>query len=284
MNMYSKFLNEFYFWGWQVIIFVVVIILFFGLMSFYEYVELEWLIDFVIVVVWVVFGVNMFGIILKCWENYLYVVIWFYIVIWVIVMVFYIGNNLEILVSMWKSYLVFVGVQDVLIQWWYGYNVVVFFLIMFYLGFMYYFLFKVVNCLVYFYQLLIIYFWVLIFIYIWVGFYYLLYMFLFDWVQLLGMVFFIMLIVLFWGGMFNGLLILWGVWDCVCQDFILKFMVVVVIVYGMVIFEGLMFFIKFVNVISYFIDWIVGYVYIGILGWNGFLIFGVFYWLILRIF
>lgn len=155
---------------------------------------------------------------------------------------------------------------------------------MFYLGLMYYFIFKVVNCLVYSYCFLIIYFWVLIFIYIWVGFYYLFYIFLLDWVQFLGMVFFLMLIVLSWGGMLNGLLMFCGVWDCVCNDFVLKFMVVVVIVYGMVILEGLLMFIKSVNVISYYIDWIIGYVYIGILGWNGMFIFGMFYWLFFRLY
>ncbi len=278
--MYSKFLSEFHFWGWQAIILAAAITLPLGITSAHEYAELEWPIDIAIAIVWIAFGINMFGTILKRRENHLYVAIWFYIATWITVTVLHVGNNLELPVSLWKSYPVFAGVQDALVQWWYGHNAVAFFLTTPYLGMMYYFLPKAANRPVYSYKLSIIHFWALIFIYIWAGPHHLLYTSLPDWAQSLGTVFSIMLIAPSWGGMLNGLLTLRGAWDRVRQDPVLKFLVVAVTAYGMATFEGPMLSIKSVNAISHFTDWTIGHVHVGALGWNGFLTFGVLYWLI----
>ncbi len=278
--MYSKFWSEFHFWGWQAIILAAAITLPLGFTSSHEYAELEWPIDIAIAIVWIAFGINMFGTILKRRENHLYVAIWFYIATWITVTVLHVGNNLELPVSLWKSYPVFAGVQDALVQWWYGHNAVAFFLTTPYLGMMYYFLPKAANRPVYSYKLSIIHFWALIFIYIWAGPHHLLYTSLPDWAQSLGTVFSIMLIAPSWGGMLNGLLTLRGAWDRVRQDPVLKFLVVAVTAYGMATFEGPMLSIKSVNAISHFTDWTIGHVHVGALGWNGFLTFGVLYWLI----
>ena len=283
-RMFSDALSEFHFWGWQAIILAAAITLPLGITSAKEYAELEWPIDLAIAVVWIAFGINMFGTILKRREQHLYVAIWFYIATWVTVTVLHVGNNLELPVSLWKSYPLFAGVQDALIQWWYGHNAVAFFLTTPYLGLMYYFLPKAANRPVYSYKLSIIHFWALIFIYIWAGPHHLLYTSLPDWAQSLGTVFSIMLIAPSWGGMLNGLLTLRGAWDRVRQDPVLKFMVVAVTAYGMATFEGPMLSIKSVNAISHYTDWTIGHVHIGTLGWNGFLTFGVLYWLIPRIF
>ncbi len=278
--MYSKFLSQFHFWGWQAIILAAAITLPMGITSAKEYAELEWPIDLAIAVVWVAFGINMFGTILKRRENHLYVAIWFYIATWVTITMLHIGNNLELPVNMWKSYGVFAGVQDALVQWWYGHNAVAFFLTTPYLGLMYYFLPKAANRPVYSYRLSIIHFWALIFIYIWAGPHHLLYTSLPDWAQSLGTVFSVMLIAPSWGGMLNGLLTLRGAWDRVRQDPVLKFMVVAITAYGMATFEGPMLSIKSVNAISHYTDWTIGHVHIGTLGWNGFFTFGLLYWLI----
>lgn len=283
-RMYSNFLSNFHFWGWQAIILAAAISIPMGWMGAHEYAELEWPIDIAIALVWVAFGVNMFGTILKRRENHLYVAIWFYIATWVTVTVLHVFNNLEIPVSMMKSYPVFAGVQDALIQWWYGHNAVAFFLTTPYLGLMYYFMPKAANRPVYSYKLSIIHFWALIFIYIWAGPHHLLYTSLPDWAQSLGTVFSIMLIAPSWGGMLNGLLTLRGAWDRVRTDPILKFMVVAVTAYGMATFEGPMLSIKSINAISHFTDWTIGHVHVGTLGWNGFLTFGILYWLIPRLF
>ncbi len=282
--MYSKALSNFHFWGWQAIIVAAALTLPLGITSSHEYAELEWPIDIAIAVVWVAFGINMFGTILKRREDHLYVAIWFYIATWITVTVLHIGNNLELPVSLWKSYPVFAGVQDALVQWWYGHNAVAFFLTTPYLGLMYYFLPKAANRPVYSYKLSIIHFWALIFIYIWAGPHHLLYTSLPDWAQSLGTVFSVMLIAPSWGGMLNGLLTLRGAWDRVRQDPVLKFLVVAVTAYGMATFEGPMMSIKSVNAISHFTDWTIGHVHIGALGWNGFLTFGVIYWLLPRIY
>ncbi|MCB9297264.1 MAG: cytochrome-c oxidase, cbb3-type subunit I [Lewinellaceae bacterium] len=283
-RMFSKALSEFHFWGWQAIILAAAITLPLGITSAKEYAELEWPIDLAIALVWVAFGINMFGTILKRREQHLYVAIWFYIATWVTVTVLHIGNNLELPVSLWKSYPVFAGVQDALIQWWYGHNAVAFFLTTPYLGLMYYFLPKAANRPVYSYKLSIIHFWALIFIYIWAGPHHLLYTSLPDWAQSLGTVFSVMLIAPSWGGMLNGLLTLRGAWDRVRQDPVLKFMVVAVTAYGMATFEGPMLSIKSVNAISHYTDWTIGHVHIGTLGWNGFLTFGILYWMLPRLF
>ncbi|MEZ4984243.1 MAG: cytochrome-c oxidase, cbb3-type subunit I [Saprospiraceae bacterium] len=278
-RMYSDFLSNFHFWGWQAIIVAAAVTLPLGLTSSHEYAELEWPIDIAITLVWVAFGVNMIGTILKRREQHLYVAIWFYIATFITVAVLHLGNNLELPVSMWKSYPVFAGVQDALIQWWYGHNAVAFFLTTPYLGLMYYFVPKAANRPVYSYRLSIIHFWALIFIYIWAGPHHLLYTSLPDWAQSLGMVFSLMLIAPSWGGMLNGLLTLRGAWDRVRNDVVLKFMVVAVTAYGMSTLEGPLLSIKSVNAISHYTDWTVGHVHIGTLGWNGMLTFGMLYWL-----
>jgi len=283
-RMYSNVLSTIHFWGWQAIIVAAAITLPLGITSSHEYAELEWPIDIAIAAIWVIFGINMFGTILKRREQHLYVAIWFFIATWVTVTVLHIGNNLELPVSMWKSYPVFAGVQDALVQWWYGHNAVAFFLTTPYLGLMYYFVPKAANRPVYSYRLSIIHFWALIFIYIWAGPHHLLYTSLPDWAQSLGMVFSLMLIAPSWGGMLNGLLTLRGAWDRVRTDPVLKFMVVAITAYGMATLEGPLMSIKSVNAISHYTDWTIGHVHIGTLGWNGMLTFGMLYWLIPRLY
>jgi cytochrome c oxidase cbb3-type subunit I/II len=256
----------------------------FGLTSSHEYAELIWPIDLAIAVVWIIFGINMFGTILKRREQHLYVAIWFYIATWITVTVLHVFNNIQIPVSMFKGIYAFAGVQDALIQWWYGHNAVAFFLTTPYLGLMYYFMPKAANRPVYSYKLSIIHFWALIFIYIWAGPHHLLYTSLPDWAQSLGTVFSIMLIAPSWGGMLNGLLTLRGVWDKVRTDPILKFFVVAVTAYGMATLEGPLLSVKSLNAITHYTDWTVGHVHIGALGWNGMLTFGMLYWLIPRIY
>jgi len=282
--MFSKALSNFHFWGWQAIILAAAITLPLGITSSHEYAELEWPIDIAIAVVWIAFGINMFGTILKRRETHLYVAIWFYIATWVTVTILHVFNNLEIPVTLIKSYPVFAGVQDALVQWWYGHNAVAFFLTTPYLGLMYYYLPKAANRPVYSYKLSIIHFWALIFIYIWAGPHHLMYTSLPDWAQSLGMVFSLMLIAPSWGGMLNGLLTLRGAWDRVRNDPILKFMVVAVTAYGMSTFEGPMMSIKSFNAITHYTDWTIAHVHVGALGWNGMLTFGVIYWLLPRIY
>lgn len=283
-RMYSDFLSSLHFWGWQLIIVAAAITLPMGLTSSKEYAELEWPIDIAITLIWVVFGINMIGTILRRRERHLYVAIWFYIATFVTVAVLHIVNNLEIPVGAWKSYSIFSGVQDALVQWWYGHNAVAFFLTTPVLGLMYYFLPKAANRPVYSYRLSIIHFWALIFLYIWAGPHHLLYTALPDWAQNLGVVFSIMLIAPSWGGMINGLLTLRGAWDRVREDPILKFMVVAITSYGMATFEGPMLSIKSINAIAHFTDWIPAHVHVGTLGWNGFMVFGMLYWMLPRIF
>jgi len=278
-RMWNDTLSWVHFWGWQVVILCAAYTLPMGLTTSSEYGELIWPIDILITLVWVVFGVNMFGTILTRRENHLYVAIWFYIATWVTVAVLHIVRSFELPVTFTQSYPLFAGVQDALTQWWYGHNAVAFFLTTPYLGMMYYFLPKAANRPVYSYKLSIIHFWALIFIYIWAGPHHLLYSSMPDWVQSLGTVFSIMLIAPSWGGMLNGLLTLRGAWDRVRQDPVLKFMVVAVTAYGMATFEGPMLSIKSFNAISHFTDWTIAHVHVGALGWNGFLTFGVLYWL-----
>jgi len=283
-RMFSNLLSNIHFWGWQLIIVSAVITLPLGITSSHEYAELEWPIDIAITLIWVVFGVNMFGTIIKRRERHLYVAIWFYIATFVTIAVLHIVNSFQLPISFLKSYYIFAGVQDALVQWWYGHNAVAFFLTTPYLGMMYYFLPKMANRPVYSYKLSILHFWSLIFIYIWAGPHHLLYTSLPGWAQSLGVVFSIMLIAPSWGGMINGLLTLRGAWDKVRDDVTLKFMVVALTAYGMATFEGPMLSLKQINGIAHFTDWIVAHVHVGALGWNGFLTFGVLYWLIPRIY
>ena len=281
-RMYSDTLSWIHFWGWQAIILAAVITLPLGLTSSKEYAELEWPIDIAITVIWVVFGWNMIGTILRRRERHMYVAIWFYIGTFVTVAVLHVVNSFAIPVNFLKSYSWYAGVQDALVQWWYGHNAVAFFLTTPFLGLMYYFLPKAANRPVYSYKLSIIHFWSLIFIYIWAGPHHLLYTSLPDWAQSLGTVFSIMLIAPSWGGVLNGLLTLRGAWDRVREDPVLKFMVVAVTAYGMATLEGPLLSLKNVNAIAHFTDWIIAHVHVGGLGWNGFLIFAMLYWAVPR--
>lgn len=281
-RMWSDKLSNINFWGWQAIILSAVLTLPFGITSGKEYAELEWFIDIAIALIWVVFGLNLIMTIINRRERHLYVAIWFYIATFVTVAMLHIVNSFELPVSLFKSYSWYAGVQDALVQWWYGHNAVAFFLTTPYLGLMYYFIPKAANRPVYSYRLSIVHFWALIFLYIWAGPHHLLYTALPDWAQSLGVVFSFMLIAPSWGGMLNGLLTLRGAWDRVRDDVTLKFMVVAVTAYGMSTFEGPMLSLKNVNAISHFTDWTIAHVHIGGLGWNGFLTFGILYWLVPR--
>jgi cytochrome c oxidase cbb3-type subunit I/II len=281
-RMYSNFLTQLNFWGWQIIILGAAITLPLGYTTSKEYAELEWPFDIAIALIWVAFGINMIGTIIKRRERHIYVAIWFYLATFIAVALLHIFNSLEIPVSAFKSYSVYAGVQDALVQWWYGHNAVAFFLTTPILGLMYYFVPKAANRPVYSYRLSIIHFWSLIFIYIWAGPHHLLYTSLPDWAQNLGVVFSIMLIAPSWGGMINGLLTLRGAWDKVRTDPVLKFYVVAITGYGMSTFEGPMLSLKNVNAIAHYTDWIVAHVHVGTLAWNGFMAFGMVYWLIPR--
>jgi cytochrome c oxidase cbb3-type subunit I/II len=283
-RMFSDVLSKIHFWGWQLIILLAAVSLLAGMTTGKEYAELEWPIDILIALIWVVFGINMFGTILKRREKHLYVGIWFYIATFVTIAILHIVNSIEIPVTLFKSYSWYAGVQDALVQWWYGHNAVAFFLTTPYLGVMYYFLPKAANRPVYSYRLSIVHFWSLIFLYIWAGPHHLLYTSLPDWAQSLGTVFSIMLLAPSWGGMFNGLLTLRGAWDKVREDAILKFLVVAITAYGMSTFEGPLLSIKSVNAVSHFTDWTVAHVHVGALGWNGFMTFAMLYWLMPRLF
>ncbi|MBF9254158.1 cytochrome-c oxidase, cbb3-type subunit I [Pontibacter sp. 172403-2] len=283
-RMFSDKLSKIHFWGWQLIILAAVITLPLGFTSTKEYAELEWPIDIAITVVWVIFGWNMFGTIAKRRERHLYVAIWFYIATFLTVAVLHTVNSYEIPVSFLKSYSGYAGVQDALVQWWYGHNAVAFFLTTPFLGLMYYYLPKAANRPVYSYRLSIIHFWSLIFIYIWAGPHHLLYTALPDWAQSLGTAFSVMLLAPSWGGMINGLLTLRGGWDKVREEPILKFMVVAITAYGMATFEGPLLSLKNVNAIGHFTDWIIAHVHVGALGWNGFLTFAMLYWLFPRLY
>jgi len=285
-RMFSDLLSNINFWGWQLIIVGAAITLPLGYSTSKEYAELEWPFDIAIALIWVAFGVNLIGTMLKRRQRHLYVALWFYLATFVTVAVLHIFNSLEIPVSLtgMKSYSVYAGVQDALVQWWYGHNAVAFFLTTPFLGLMYYFVPKAANRPVYSYRLSIVHFWSLIFIYIWAGPHHLLYTALPEWAQHLGVAFSIMLLMPSWGGMINGLLTLRGAWDKVRTDPVLKFMVVAITGYGMATFEGPMLSLKNVNAIAHFTDWIIAHVHVGALAWNGFLAFGMIYYLIPKLF
>jgi len=283
-RMFSDVLSKINFWGWQLIIVGAAISLPLGYTTSKEYAELEWPFDIAIALVWVIFGWNLIGTILKRRQRHLYVAIWFYLATFVTVAVLHIFNSLELPVSAMKSYSVYAGVQDALVQWWYGHNAVAFFLTTPFLGLMYYFVPKAANRPVYSYRLSIVHFWSLIFIYIWAGPHHLLYTALPEWAQNLGVAFSIMLLMPSWGGMINGLLTLRGAWDKVRTDPVLKFMVVAITGYGMATFEGPLLSLKNVNAIGHFTDWIIAHVHVGALAWNGFLTFGMIYYLVPKLF
>lgn len=283
-RMWNDFLSNLNFWGWQAIIVGAAITLPLGYSTSKEYAELEWPFDIAIAVIWVAFGVNLIMTMVKRRQRHLYVALWFYLGTWVTVAVLHIVNSMAIPVTALKSYSMYAGVQDALVQWWYGHNAVAFFLTTPFLGLMYYFVPKAANRPVYSYRLSIVHFWSLIFIYIWAGPHHLLYTALPEWAQNLGVAFSVMLLAPSWGGMINGLLTLRGAWDKVRVDPVLKFMVVAITGYGMATFEGPMLSLKNVNAIAHFSDWIIAHVHVGALAWNGFLAFGMIYWLVPRLF
>jgi cytochrome c oxidase cbb3-type subunit I/II len=283
-RMFSDLLSNINFWGWQLIIVAAAVTLPLGITTSKEYAELEWPIDIAIALIWVAFGINMIWTILRRRQRHIYVAVWFYIATFVTVAVLHIVNSIEIPVGALKSYSVYSGVQDALVQWWYGHNAVAFFLTTPFLGLMYYFVPKAANRPVYSYRLSIVHFWSLIFIYIWAGPHHLLYSSLPDWAQNLGVAFSVMLIAPSWGGMINGLLTLRGAWDKVRVDPVLKFMVVAITGYGMATFEGPMLSLKNVNAMAHFSDWIIAHVHVGALAWNGLMTFGMIYWLVPKMF
>ncbi|MCC5822440.1 MAG: cytochrome-c oxidase, cbb3-type subunit I [Phycisphaerales bacterium] len=299
-RMWSDRLSRLHFWGWQAIIVSAALTLPFGITQGKEYAELEWPIDIAIAVVWVgFFGVNFLMTLIKRRERHMYVALWFYIATIVTVAMLHVFNNLWIPVGVvhfartgevpsidliMKSYPVYAGVQDALMQWWYGHNAVAFFLTTPFLGLMYYFLPKAAERPVFSYKLSIIHFWSLVFIYIWAGPHHLHYTALPQWASTLGMVFSIMLWMPSWGGMINGLLTLRGAWHKVASDPVLKFFVVGITFYGMATFEGPMLSVKLVNQLSHYTDWTIAHVHSAALGWNGFLTFGMLYWMMPRLF
>jgi len=283
-RMASDALSKIHFWGWQLIIVAAAITLPLGITTSKEYAELEWPIDIAIAVVWVVFAINFFWTLAKRNEKNLYVSLWFYIASIITIAVLHIVNSLEIPVSITKSYSAFGGVQDALVQWWYGHNAVAFFLTTPILGIMYYFMPKAAERPVYSYRLSIVHFWSLVFMYIWAGPHHLLNTALPDWAQSLGMVFSVALWAPSWGGLINGILTLRGAWDKLRTDPVIKFMVASLTFYGMATFEGPLLSIRSVNALAHYTDWIIGHVHSGALGWNGFMAAGTFYWMVPRLF
>jgi len=284
VRMWSDTLSFFHFWGWQAIIVSAAITLPLGLTQSHEYAELIWPIDIAIAVVFLSFAFNVAMTIANRKVQHLYVAIWFYLSFLITIPVLHVFNNLSMPATLTRSYPVYAGVTDALVQWWYGHNAVGFFLTTPFLGLMYYFLPRAAERPVYSYRLSIVHFWALVFLYIWAGPHHLLYSSLPDWAQTLGMVFSVMLIAPSWGGMLNGLLTLRGAWDRLRTDPIIKFMVVAVSFYGMSTFEGPMMSIRAVNALSHYTNWVIGHVHSGALGWNGMLTFGILYWLVPRLY
>ena len=283
-RLFNDVISKLHFWGWQLIIVSAAVTLLAGITTGKEYAELEWPIDIMIALIWVLFGINMIGTIIKRRVKHIYASVWWYLATFIGVAVLHIVNSIELPISFLKSYPVYAGAQDAVVQWWYGHNAVAFFLTTPWLGLMYYFLPKAANRPVYSYQLSIIHFWTLIFIYMWSGPHHLLYQALPDWVQALGVTFSIMLVAPSWGGMINGLLTLRGAWDKVRDRADLKFFVIGLTAYGMATFEGPMMSLKTVNAISHFTDWTIAHTHIAGMGWNGGLIFGMMYWLVPKLF
>ena len=282
--MWSPILSRLHWAGWQAIIVAAAITLPLGLTQSKEYAELVWPIDIAIAVVWVIFAVNFFATLAIRRVQHLYVAIWFYMSFVLTIPVLHIVNSLAIPATFARSYPVYAGLTDALVQWWYGHNAVGFVLTTPFLGLMYYFLPRAAERPVYSYRLSIIHFWALVFLYIWAGPHHLLYSGLPDWAQTLGMVFSIMLIAPSWGGMLNGLLTLRGAWDRLRTDAVLKFFVVAISFYGMSTFEGPMMSIRSVSALAHYTNWVVGHVHSGAIGWVGMLSFGTIYWLIPRLY
>jgi cytochrome c oxidase cbb3-type subunit I/II len=279
-----EWLSKFHFWGWQAIIVSAAITLPLGFTQAKEYAELEWPIDIAILIVWIAFAVNFFAMVRDRREKHLYVALWFYIASIITIGLLHIFNNLVIPAGLFKSYSIYAGVQDAFMQWWYGHNAVAFVLTTPFLGLMYYFLPKAAERPVFSYRLSILHFWSLVFIYIWAGPHHLHYTALPQWASTLGMIFSVMLWMPSWGGMINGLLTLRGAWNRVAEDPVLKFFVVGITFYGMATFEGPMLSIKSVNALSHYTDWNIAHVHGGALGWVGFMVFGMIYWLVPRLY
>ncbi len=276
-------LASFTFWGWQLVILLAAITLPLGITQSKEYAELEWPIDLLIALVWVSYGVVFFGTIVRRKINHIFVANWFFAAFIITVAVLHIVNNLAIPVSLTKSYIVYAGTVDAMLQWWYGHNAVGFFLTAGFLGMMYYFVPKQAQRPIYSYRLSIVHFWALISIYMWAGPHHLHYTAMPDWVQSLGMVFSLMLLAPSWGGMINGIMTLSGAWEKLRSDPILKFMIVSLSFYGMSTFEGPMMAIKTVNALSHYTDWTIGHVHSGALGWVAFISIGCLYALLPKV-
>ena len=282
-RMASDLLSRLHFWGWQLVIVLAAVTLPLGLTQGKEYAELIWPVDLLVAVVWLVFAANFFWTLAIRNEPNLYVGLWFYIATIVTITVLYVVNNLQLPTGALHSYSLYAGVQDGLVQWWYGHNAVGFFLTTPILGIMYYFVPKAAGRPVYSYRLSVVHFWALVFVYIWAGPHHLLNTSLPDWAQTLGTVFSIMLLAPSWGGMVNGLLTLRGAWDRLRTDPVLKFFAAAITFYGMSTFEGPLLSLKAVNALGHYTDWIVGHVHGGALGWNGFMAAGMLYWLVPRL-
>lgn len=284
VRLFAPKLAAFTFWGWTAVILLAAITLPLGITSSKEYAELEWPIDILIAVVWVSYAVVFFGTVATRRVKHIYVANWFFGSFIITVAILHIVNSASVPVSLFKSYSAYAGVQDAMIQWWYGHNAVGFFLTAGFLGIMYYFLPKQAQRPVYSYRLSVVHFWALAFTYIWAGPHHLHYTALPDWTQSLGMAFSLILLAPSWGGMINGMMTLSGAWDKLRTDPVLKFMIVSVSFYGMSTFEGPMMAIKTVNALSHYTDWTVGHVHSGALGWVAFISIGAIYFLIPRLF
>ena len=286
VKLFAPALAEFTFWGWTLIIVLAAITLPLGYTTSKEYAELEWPIDILITVVWVSYAIVFFGTLIKRKTPHIYVANWFFGAFIVTVAVLHLGNSAALPVSMtgMKSYSAYAGVQDAMIQWWYGHNAVGFFLTAGFLGMMYYFMPKQANRPVYSYRLSVVHFWALAFTYIWAGPHHLHYTALPDWTQSLGMIMSLILLAPSWGGMINGIMTLSGAWEKLRTDPILKFLVVSISFYGMSTFEGPMMSIKTVNALSHYTDWTIGHVHSGALGWVAMISIGAMYYLIPRLF
>ena len=284
VRIFGDKLAAFTFWGWQLVIVLAAISLPMGYTQGKEYAELEWPIDLLIAVVWVSYAVVFFGTIGIRKVRHIYVANWFFGAFILTVALLHIVNSAALPVSMTKSYSAYAGVQDAMVQWWYGHNAVGFFLTAGFLGMMYYFIPKQAERPVYSYRLSIVHFWALIFTYMWAGPHHLHYTALPDWTQSVGMVFSLVLLAPSWGGMINGIMTLSGAWNKLRDDPILKFLIVSLSFYGMSTFEGPMMSIKTVNALSHYTDWTIGHVHSGALGWVGFISMGTLYYLIPRMF
>jgi len=283
-TLFAPALASFTFWGWQAVIVLAAITYPLGYTQSREYAELIWPIDLLVAVVWVAFATVFFGTIATRKVRHIYVANWFYGAFIIAVAMLHIVNNIQIPTSLTHSYSVYAGVQDAMVQWWYGHNAVGFFLTAGFLGMMYYFIPKQAERPVYSYRLSIVHFWALIFTYMWAGPHHLHYTALPDWAQSLGMVFSLILLAPSWGGMINGIMTLSGAWHKLRDDPILRFLIVSLSFYGMSTFEGPMMAIKTVNALSHYTDWTIGHVHSGALGWVGLVTMGSLYYLIPRLF